>query len=292
MYYFRTIAGWIIHCVIQFVLLHAPIVNPMAENSYPPGWWYELWSYSDWRNNLDSQNRPNNALLSMYWECCWWHMRLRVDKIAEGLVNATRSFLLLLIGNIRSGYLSLGSWLDQVHTILGLVLPSWASTAIDGLFHLFEIFPYAIRYGWVTWSEIWENIKTEVRDWALAFYAATMKFALDAWAWVSAWGSNIRAWWQSFSSWLANFVVNTYAVIALALGAAWSFLVWFFQNPTGRVFGWLAPWWDLLRTFARDCLTYWYNIWGSHASRLSEFLSSPLDYLYDRAEAFLEDKIG
>ena len=62
---------------------------------------------------------------------------------------------------------------------------------------------------------------------------------------------------------LEDLVADAYAWIARTLGETWSFLVWFWTDPTRAVMTWLSPLLEPLFTFAGDCLDFWYNIWWS-----------------------------
>jgi len=75
------------------------------------------------------------------------------------------------------------------------------------------------------------------------------------------------------------------------LGEAWSFLIWFWSDPTGAIASWLSPYWDVFITFAQDCLDYWYNIWGSYAEELAEFLEDPMEFLWDVGEDWLNQRL-
>jgi len=292
MYPFTTIAGWVVHGLIQAVLSWAPYINPLVESIWPPSWWYWVHSAADWYNNLDDNLRPTPRWIELYWEACWWHMANWTRLTAQDMIDFVDDSLRSLIGFVGRGFANMGDWVETIHDTLGEVLPSWAMDAIDGLWHLFYIFPIGIRWGWLAWSDIWEQIKADVRDWALNFYYNTVIWAQTTWQWLVGVGQAIENWWQNVNDFLSWFVQNPYGALAVLLGSAWNWLVSFWQNPVGYVLSWLDPWWPQLVAFAQDCLVFWYNLWGSHAQRLADILADPLGYLWDRAENFIDSKLG
>lgn len=290
MYSFWEISGWVIHGIIQTVLLWAPMVTPMSEPFSPPVWWYATNSWADWRDNLDHNRRPNSAFIDRWLHCAWWHMEKATKRLAQGVVDHAKAYLLSLIGYVKSGYRSLGHWVETVSNQVGHYLPSWASSVIGGLWILYWKLPSSIRGATDTWWGIWERIKREVRDWALNHYRNTVQWALDSIRWLQSLGYQVGQWYVAYSGWLRNLAHNTYGVVANALGSTWYGLVGFWQNPYGYILGWLGPNFQAMLTFARDCLWFWYNVWGAYGAILSAFLSNPGRFIGDRLERIIEER--
>jgi len=66
--------------------------------------------------------------------------------------------------------------------------------------------------------------------------------------------------------------------------------VHFRWNPKPYVLAWLGPDIGKLLTFARDCVTFYYNLWGSGWRTLGDFVADPLGFLYSRLEQALTDR--
>ncbi|GAI57306.1 unnamed protein product, partial [marine sediment metagenome] len=113
----------------------------------------------------------------------------------------------------------------------------------------------------------------------------------ELWEWYVEMGVALTEWWEWARDALSEIVADVYAWLTRSLGAAWDFLVWFWGDPGSALASLLSPWWAKLVTFTTDCLDFWYNLWGSYAEDLAEFLADPLDFLWDHGEAWLNRRL-
>jgi len=280
----------ILHGLLQKVLLLIPVVLPLQESLSPPSWWYAFFDWGAWYYNLDSNRRPNLLWTDYYLYSGWgWLKKLAVHE-AEQYTLAARAFLIMVIGPIFYGFSSISGWLNNVDIKVGWTLPSWAASTMAGLWKLWHWLPWEVREGGWNWDGLWDWLVDRAIAIAHNLFDIALDWGWEAVRWVRDTGGHLRTWWlavQAFVWWLAH---DPYGAIASILNIAWPWLVEFKLNPIGWVLGWLSPWWVPLTTFARDCLTYWYNVWGSHAQDLSNFLANPLDFIADRLEQIIESR--
>lgn len=279
------------HGIIQSCLLWIPLLKPLVEPWIPPWWWVACYGADHWQENLDAEHRPTELFMHYWWRCFWQHVHflimLSARWIAEGIIDVALS----LLGALNEAYETFAEWIYAISDRIGDYLPDWATSFVDGLLVLWGLLPDAIRDSVQTWADIWEEIKEAIREWARARYDEARLFAYEVWGWYVGIGLTITMWWMSWQGWIVDFFSDVYGTVTQALGAAWLFLVWFWNNPVGAVAVWLAPWWIPLTTFARDCLEFWYNLWGSYAQELADFLEDPLEFLWQRGEAWMNRRL-
>ncbi|MBA7568663.1 hypothetical protein ES708_10397 [subsurface metagenome] len=136
-------------------------------------------------------------------------------------------------------------------------MPGWTTNLAAGLDSLYWKLPPSIRGGYGSWSELWDSIKDSVKKWAT-----------DSWTWITGDGSLLKGWYDNVGIFVSDFK----------------------EDPAGTIKGLLGETWRKLVTFTRDCLTFYYNLWGSYRQTLADLVADPLGYLWDRAEQFLVDK--
>lgn len=289
---FSDAIGCLLHGLLQRILIWIPLLRPSKEaRSKPPDWWYSCWDWSTWYYNIDADGYPSETWCDLYIRCVWRHIKSFILAEAEIALQGVKNFLRDLIGYISPAFSSLGAWVNSIALKVGWSLPDWATSVVGGLWRLWGLFPDSISEARQTWDQIWENIKQAVKSWAHARYEDARQWATRAWDWLTGIGQAIEQWWRDFSIWLGELARHPYAVVTQILGSAWHFLVDFWQNPTQKVIDWLGPTWPRLHTFARDCLAFWYNIWGTSAAVLVELLDDPLEFIWIRAEQFILRKL-
>jgi len=228
----------------------------------PPQWWLDTWHVYDWWNgNLDNRV-PNTAFVLFYRRAAkdrfeeW--IKNAADSIARPLVNA----VLWLLGSLLHGYTTFSAWIEAIRHRVGTYVPSWAASLADAAKLLYRWFPAAIRAGASTWNDIWESIKTAVKNWARARFDDAMTWVANNAPWVIDWVNFLGNWYYAAGEWLTAFKEDPYAVIAAALGVAWS--TW-----TGIYNG---------------ILNFYNNVWVPYRITLHDFLADPLGWMYDRVE--------
>jgi len=231
----------------------------------PPAWWYLYWSWGDWYLNLDADKRPN-----LDWCYRWTVGSLRLigayaESIADAARDAAKNTVRSWIGYVRHGFSSFESWTENLWSKVGDASFSWASSLTSAATWLRGHLPQTIRDGLQTWDSLWNGIKNAAIDWARARYEDARTWASQAVNWVNSTGVSLRAWYDLAYSWLEDFRQNAYA----------------------RTTGLLGDTWRRLATFAGGSLTFWNNLWGSHADDIGKFFGNPLQFLYDKTEDFL-----
>lgn len=264
-YTFQSIASGVIHGITQAIKVVIPLVQPEMERGSPPTWWYWFWSWGDWYLNLDANKRP-----SFDWCYHWTAGNLRLigryaESLADDAVDKASDAVLRAVGRARHGFQSFGDWIDNIWSKVGSVNLPWAGSLTAAATWLRDRLPQQIRYGWSTWEGIWSDIKQGAIDWARARYEDGRAWAHGAYSWVLSVGETLKAFYDRSRAWVDD----------------WR------QNAHTRVLGILGNTWNQLTTFARGPLTFWSNLWGSHANEIGAFFGNPLLYLYDKAEDFL-----
>lgn len=245
-------------------------------NKGAPGWFTCGWAYASlWDNNLTEcatyrrKCRPNTAFALYYRTVAkdrledW--IKNAADNVARPLVNALSG----LLGSLLHGYATFSNWIESIRNIVGTYVPWWTTTLAAGLVWLRLKLPGAIRDATSTWSDIWEDIKTAVKDWAKTRFDAAMTWVANTAPGVVTWINTLGAWYNLVSAWVNAFKDNPYGTIAGTLGAAWDFL-------SGS--------WTGLRNF--------YNtVWVPFKVDLHDFLDHPMLFLYDLVDDEIEDHL-
>ncbi|GAH26761.1 unnamed protein product [marine sediment metagenome] len=261
-YPLKDILEWYLHGIWQNVLIWIPLLRPSPEPYYPPQFWYEYWPRAWWNYGLDSTRRPDANWVWRWLTAVKEAFRVKVQNVGDVARDAAAVIVRYWLGYVQGAYTTFQAWIMAVEGRVGWWIPGWASNLADAAQRLYNWLPSAIRYSWQTWDQIWENIKASVRAWARARYDAAVGWASASWNWVTGWGNVFISWYNAAYLWLRAFQAD----------------------PVGMVIGWLGPQWARLVRFALDCLDFWYNLWGSYAAILADFLADPLGWLYDRAE--------
>jgi hypothetical protein len=157
----------------------------------------------------------------------------------------------------------------------------------DAVTKLYGWLPPEIRAGIRSWTELFGSIIDQVQQWAQDRYDGARAWYEGTRLTIEAWVGEIRSWWQTAAGWLDDFRYNAKARVLAWLGATWSWLEALWNDPFGVITGYLGETWTKLYSFARDCLTFWYNLWGQYGSEIGAFWGNPLRWLYDRVESFL-----
>jgi len=270
MYGFLEIIGWLWHGMLQLIRVVVPIIQPAPEPWSAPGWFTDVWPDWLWWYYLESDSRPTETWCHNYIYAARVQMQRWIERRSDQARDTALEWVRAFTGWVAHGYSTFQDWLEAIRERTGTWVPWWADSLADAASVLWLKLPDAIRYAWQTWDDIWEGIKSSVRDWVRATYDYLVSLGQSAWDWVLAQGDALRAWWESVRSWIGAFMAD----------------------PYGTIVTWLGPTWTRLTTFATDCLDFWYNLWGSNGADIGGLLSDPLNWLYDRAEDLLIERWG
>lgn len=280
------------HGILQTIGLIVPILQPAMEPIIPYDFFLDCQEfYQAWASLLEEDRRPTQAWIEKYWDCIWSILIFRLEDRIWVITGYATDWVVYVIGEMPEMYTNISAWLNHFLIQIGEVLPSWASDVAAGLTTLWELIPEPIRDGLQTWSEFLAAAPEAIQEWVREFIGWAIDWINELWEWYTGLGQALTTWWQWAQVQLNEIVSDAYGWIVNALGAAWTFLIWFWNNPTGALASWLSPWWSQLVTFATDCLDFWYNLWGSYADELAAFLADPLDFLWERGELWLNRKL-
>ena len=278
------ILDWILYGLIRYVLSFISWIPTPTVDRGPPSEWYKYASYYQWYWHDDDNGRPTTAWCEQWLEMAFGELAAYATEKARPYVDQARAYLLGVIGYIRSGYSSLGSWVNYLQNRIGEGTLSFASNLRNAASWLYFKLPYGVRAGWQSWDQIWDGIKSTVWGWVLARYDAARAWAWDAVNWVNSTGDQLRHWRDRVAGWIDQVRGDSYGWIVGRLGWAWSWLAGFASNGRDTVLGWLGPEWPGLVTFGRDCVAFYYNLWSKGWSSLGEFVDDPKSFVLDRLE--------
>ena len=262
--WFSALAFWD-YIVIHSVLPDWLFINP--PESAPECW---LWSYGDWLWRSLRANRDARGT--------WTGMMLQAaSKGFERLANWARdngrdwaiSTIRGILGNLAGAYSTFAQWLTHHDLKIGGLLPWWASNLIDGLNQLWDRIPAEIRNRVLSWSAWIDGFLSSVRTWAMARYDQFKQIASQAWSWITASGEILAGWWRTAHAFLDDWRLNWWSRIVAKLGSPWTALI----------------------SFAQGSLQFWYNLWSAHGSQIGGLLSNPFQWLYDRLENWILERI-
>jgi len=262
--WFSALAIW------DYIVIHSALpdwlfINP--PESAPECW---LWSYGGWLWRSLRANRDARGT--------WTGMMLQAAANGfERLANWARDngrdravdFIRGIIGTLASGHATFSSWITFLSSKLGGYLPAWCSTAVDGLNQIWDRLPWQIRDRVLSWSAWIDGFLSSVRGWVQARYDQFRNLASQAWSWITASGEMLRNWWSGAHAFLDDWRLNWWSRIVAKLGSPWTQLV----------------------TFASGSLMFWYNLWTTYGAQIGGLLSNPFQWLYDRLENWILERI-
>lgn len=261
-----TIEGAILHGLGQKALDLIPLVDPWAEPNYPPTWWYNYDSASNWRAHLNGRYIPDTWLIDQYLRYCWRMVGFYAEEVGTWAKGEWETWVRGVVGYVLYSYENFSKWIDAVGTRLGAGMVSWGLNAVDALWKVWNWLPAEVRsnlQSWATFLTFWIQ---KAKDWVVATYNEYITWGTNAWAWVIATGRVLRDWWDVAHALLDEFRANPTGFILARLGEAWSWLVWFRNN----------------------CLGFYASLWSLYASDLAAFLADPAGWIWSRLEAYVE----
>lgn len=280
------ILEWVWFGILQWVKWIVPnyIIRPDKVGRDPPWWWSEVRSPYDWFGCVDEIGLPLSCWFENYFHAVYEQLGHWIWEIGQWAKEQGEAFVRFVVGYVKSGFYNFQDWMTWLEGVTGGVVPYFAGSLSDAAIRLYYWLPSDVRQNLTTWATIFENIKTSVKNWVQTTYDTAKQYATSAYNWVIATGSTLSGWYNIAHSWLDDFRNNAATRVVGWLGGAWSWVVAFWNNPQGTITGYLGSVWSNLVAFANNALSFWFNLWGSHAEEIGQFWSDPLGWLYDRVE--------
>jgi len=285
-----TIVEWFLYGAVRYILYWVPALTPFSVGRPVPWQWFRYNDWWDWGHSDDNNGGPNEHWLNSWFEMCIGELKVLAVEEAKPYVDVAKVFLLGVIGGIRVGHTSMGSWVDLIQRSIGYYVPSWASSIVNGIEIVRNKLPSGIKLAWQTWDDLFETIRSRVRSWARDRYDFAKQRAFGAFDWIINFGDSLRGWRDHVSGWIDHVRNNSYGWVIAVLGGAWSWLVGFYQRPGGVIRGFLGPDWGKMVTFARECIDFYYGLWSRGWRVLGDFTEDPLGSLYVWAEQILTER--
>lgn len=285
-----TLLSWILYGLVRFVFVLIPYVRAPKVSRGAPSVWYKYNSWTDWSHRDDDNGHPDERWCRSWLEMAFGELAQYATDKARPYVDQVKGMLLDVIGYIRSGYSSLGSWVNHLQSRIGEGTLSFASNLRNAASWLYFKLPYGVRSGWQSWSEIWDGIKASVRTWAIDRYDQARAWAYDAALWVNQVGDVIRRWRDDVAGWIDWVRYDSRGWVIGWLGWTWDWLEEFVYSGRATVLGWLGPDWPRLVTFARDCIGFYYALWSAGWRVLGDFVADPRAFVLDGLERAVMDR--
>lgn len=289
-YQFVDILFWIIHGIKQLILLWIPLLNPEAEYGTPPQFWLDHVDWDMWYAHLDADRRPDSTWI-WYWNWAAWRtLGGWCDEIFIGARNAAVDWVRSFTGWLLYGYATFAEWIDAIHVRVGDWIPAWTTSLAAGLNDVWWMLPYTVRERVHTFGQFIDQLLDDLWDQITNYYLLFVQRVGYVYDWLVYTGVTIEDWFVTVGNFVLDFSRHPAAYVVGWLGEAWNWVLYFWSDPGGYIENLLSPTWTRIYVFARDCLNFWYNLWGSYAAILADFLADPLGWIYDRVEDELIDR--
>jgi hypothetical protein len=285
-----TILDWLFYGLVRYVLYLIPGLRAPVVDRGPPGEWWRYNDYYDWAQATADGGHPALAWIQSWLEMTLGELARYATEKAKPYVDALKVVVFGTIGGIRPGFPSMGGWVQWLQSAIGYLVPAWAGTLGGGLIWLRDRFPSGIRLGFQSWYDIWEEIKSAVRSWAMDRYDAARSWASQSLSWISDVGDRLKDWRDRVAGWIDHVKSNPMGWIEQILGSGIHWLLAFAVSPTSIVLSWLAPDWPRLVTFAQDCLSFYYGLWSSGWQVLADIVADPRRWIMERLESAIMDR--
>lgn len=285
-----TFLDWLFYGLIRYILWWVPVVQPFRVDRTIPGHWWMYNTYYDWYEHLDGDKRPDEHWIQQWLEMTFGEFKRLVASAAEDLARGIRDYLLALIGYVRSGFPSLGAWIDAIGSLVGDSLPFFASTLSGGLAFLYSLLPVGIRNEYKTWGELFDGIRDAAVSIARGLVDAVRHLAEDAHRWVFDQGQRVYDFYGDVQHFVRDLVRDPRGTITGVLGDTWAFLVMFALSPVSIVLSWLGPDWTAWLTFNAGPAAFLYNLWSTYHDEIADLFEDPRGWVMDRLESAIMDR--
>lgn len=269
------------------IFILVPGLSPPYQSVHPPSWFQYTYKDQVWKDNLDSNNRPTLNFCKYYIRAVWNYFLHRIQGQWEDAIGGAQRVIMNGLGALRHGYGTYSDWIEGVFARVGQGALTWADDLLAAANRLYLWLPEGIRQGLHSWEDIFLYWYGQAKLWVVQQFGSALAAASNAWDWVVASGQAIKAWYEHVRTWVLDWAENAGERVWGLLGAAGRWLLSAWGDPWGTITGILGPAWSSLVSWADGPLNYYYNLWGSYATMLGEFLADPLGWLYDRAETEL-----
>jgi len=285
-----TILEWFLYGAVRWVLYWIPLVTPFSVDRSVPWQWYRYNDGYDWSHRNDNNGGPDEHWLNSWFEMALGELKVLILEESKPYVNAVRDAWRSLLGSVWGAFPSMGAWVQHVQLMIGLTIPPWTANVVSGLGWLRGTFPLVVREGWASWDELWEGIKSSVRNWAISRYDQARAWASDNLWWVANVGESLRSWRDSVAAWIQGVRSNPWGWVLSVIGPGLPWLLEFQRDARAWVISWLGPEWTELVSFRNGPLRFYYNLWSRGWESLAQLIEDPGEWLRSRLEAALLDR--
>lgn len=285
-----TILDWILYGAVRYVMIWIPLVTPFRVDRTVPWQWWRYNSADDWYHAFANNGGPDEHWCARWFGMILEELKLLIVRSAEPYVDVAKAALASLIGSVWTIFPSLGAWLQHVQLQIGLSLPNWAESVSSGLDWLRNKLPAEIRLGFGSWDELWESIKSSVRNWVIARYDQARQWADEHQWWIVSVGESLRTWRDSVRDWIQTVRLNPWSWVLSVIGPGLPWLLSFYQNARDWVLSWLGPEWVELVSFRNGPLRFYFDLWSRGWQSLAQLIDDPRSWLEQRLEDLLLDR--
>jgi len=261
-YGFIQILGWWLDGLWRHICITVGMTYFLPVESGPPEFWYEWFSWWDWKWNLSPSGKVNKTITRNWLWSCHRFWELWTEDLAQNAVYLAEDAVRVFTGWALHGFVRFQDWIEAIRSRVGTWVPPFAGDLAQGLYRLWLWLPADIRDNVVTWYDKFSAWYNSVVSWVQVTYDDAKAWAYGAYAWVLDTGEALKTWYNNAHWWLDDFRQNAY----------------------DRVTGWLGSTWNRAVTFFTAAGQFWYNLWGSYAPEIGAFWADPLGWLYDRVE--------
>jgi hypothetical protein len=285
-----TILDWILYGAVRYVMLWIPLVTPFHVDRSVPWQWFRYNDWGDWSHYNDNNGGPDEHWLNSWFGMCLGELKTLLLEESKPYVDAVRYALSAAIGSVWAAFPNLGSWLQHVQLQIGLSLPHWVESVSQGLDWLRDRLPTEIKFGWSSWDQLWESIKSSVRNWAIARYDQARAWANEHQWWVVNIGESLRTWRDRIAGWIDTVRSDPWSWLLSVLGPGLPWLLEFYRNARAWVISWLGPEWQELVSFRNGPLRFYFDLWARGWASLAQLIDDPRSWLETRLEDLLLDR--
>ncbi len=286
-YSIDELIGWFKDGIVWWVLSLTALRNLVTVPSQPPSWWFRWWGYWDWYYGSDNDYHPYPELATRFMLGVWRLLGEWIDESATRFASDALALARAIIGTLPGWAGTVARGLNALLSRIGEGVLFWADNAIQASQKLYDWLPNEVKLAGMSWSTLFEFVKSSVKDWVITAYTETVARASNAWSWVVNSGATLGEWYASVSGWVNDLRWNFTTRVTSSLGSAWDWLASFRASPKAVIDALYGSGLASAIRLAVDAGPWLYNLWSSYHAELGSFLADPGAWVRARLEAEL-----